>query len=129
MSTSEEVELEKSKFDQWREEFEVHQDFPEDLFNREDFEEKFIWTELQDEVNAYSWLVTGYEKYDPSSRCPVVGYFVSTKPWVGESGRVTDVITSMMLDCSACQDSWDEEDGSDDCEECFGERETLVEFY
>jgi hypothetical protein len=110
---------------QWVSEYEVHETFAEDEFDIETAEGAYVWTEFQNEDESF--VDGGYVASNSDLRMPVVGYYVSRKPWPTNQESSDFVLTSMLLDCDDCEAMGEDDDG-DECEACLGDRGIYIYF-
>jgi hypothetical protein len=126
MASSEEIEAERVRFNNWVKEYQVYENIPEDLFDYSEVEPELVWTEFSDE--NYSFVATGYTAASESPRIPVISYYLSKKPWLeGPDDDYIDVSISLLLDCGDCG-AVGEDDEGEECSNCEGLGGTWVEF-
>lgn len=104
----------KKEFYQWVQEFDVFLSATEDNFDASKWDKTCIWSVVWDEESS---IICGYINNDSSLEFPVIGYFVSKKPWV-EENQDTGIKSSVFVACPACQGEYE---AAETCVECDGD--------
>lgn len=94
-----EVNAAKEIFTTWVRRYGVHSDYPADEFAPSEFDAQKVWTEVWDDGGM---ILAGYQAPSDNLKFPVIGYYVSEKPFDSEHGNFINVSTSLLFPCKDC---------------------------
>jgi hypothetical protein len=119
------VNIEEKRFLDWAQKYEVYKTVADDGLMLTDEMRPFVWTEFQNDDESY--IAIGYTESNPDLRMPVVGYFLSKKPYPKNEDEYEFVLSSSLIDCEDCEATGEDENG-EECSTCLGDKGKFVEF-
>lgn len=133
MASTKEVEIERIKFNEWVQKYEVVENISAEKFDISKHNPFCVWTEYNYFDSDATGIREGYLEFVDDitqiDNLAPIGYFVSRKPW-----NVNDVsevpLASILLDCDSCNVEGYSDgfvDG-EECSSCNGFRGDWIEF-
>lgn len=126
MTTKAEIAKLEKAFASWVKKYEVYSTLStEEYIQIRDMDENYVWSEYQSDSEIY--LTTGMQDPEEELQIPLVGYWLSKKPWTGEPLKWIDVFSSVQLQCKKCFGAGEDDEG-DACQKCYGDGGEWISF-